>query len=130
LLLNRVADEIEIRLGRQWKGDLNCPEPAAQQRVPEGHFSLTNHRFRQRRITITPVGREPARGLSKLARRALAVRQGNGWKATVFISGLGQHQNLLGFLLLCRLAPLFARNADNLMRKSDNTLRDPACALV
>ena len=95
LLVDQLADEVEIGLRSGREGDLNLFKTALQQQIPELQFAGAVHGLRQRLVAVAQVSRQPARGVTDLPVWPAAVRQGDRRIGTVLFSRMAQHSVLL-----------------------------------
>src|SRR5690606_7593010 len=90
--LDKLADEVEVRLRGRRKCHLDLLEAERDQEVEEARLALGVHGFDQGLVAVAQVGGTPARGLRQGTGRPLTVRQGYSWKGTVFVLRSFQHE--------------------------------------
>ena len=90
-LLDELAHEIEIGLGRGGKSDLDFLEPGFQQQHEHAQLALRIHGFDQRLVAVAQIDAAPDRRTGDDLARPGAVGQGDRGKRTVFLRRVWVH---------------------------------------
>ncbi len=92
-----VAHRAEIRVGRGGEAHFDFLEPHVDEHLEQALLGLAAHRLEQRLVAIAQVGAAPDRRGGELARRPLAVGQGDGGERTVSLRRIFQHDGIAHF---------------------------------
>ena len=87
VVLDQVADEVEVGLRRGREADLDLLDPELEQQVEHPLLAHRVHRLDERLVAVAQVGRAPDRRTVDDAVRPGAIRQVDGRVGTVFPVG-------------------------------------------
>jgi hypothetical protein len=91
LLLDELADEVELGLRRRRESDLDLLEAHLHQEVEHAALALGPHRLHQRLIAVAQIDAAPDRRALDDPRRPLPVGQCDGSEGSVFVDGHAVH---------------------------------------
>ncbi|CAM2190320.1 hypothetical protein BC2230_70408 [Burkholderia cepacia] len=96
LVVDQLADEIEVGLRRRRKADFDLLEPDRDQHLEEFELLLDAHRLDQRLVAVAQVGAHPDGRALDGARRPFAAIEADGLERTVLVLRIALHLLDLG----------------------------------